>query len=227
MAGVESAGDVWPATVVHVNEDGWVLLNRGGRHGVAPGLRLLVVGDAVRELRDTAADGAPPTLRIRRTYELLDVVYTEEQCAVAIAARVPRERRPQIYRAPNGELLVWVPLPPDYTWPNPAAGGVAAGDDTGDETDEVPDLDNDTAGEDETGEEEATDAESLAEQQEDDRWEQALPLNGLHVGDLVLPAILASGTAGADPSSERAPVEQQDTPFDAGRDYDWLNKPPS
>jgi hypothetical protein len=42
----------WPADIIHVNEDGWVLINRGRAHGVLPGLRLLVVGSGIRELRD-------------------------------------------------------------------------------------------------------------------------------------------------------------------------------
>lgn len=224
-AGAGSAGGVWPASIVHVNEDGWVLVNRGARHGVVPGLRLLVVGDEARDLRDTAADGALATLlRIRRTYELLDVIYAEEQSAVAIAARVPRERRPQVYRAPGGELLVWVPLPPTYTWPTPPSANAVEGDDEASDTQDLDDgaQDDDAAGEPEAPEVE--DAESIAADQEDDRWEQALPLNGLHVGDLVLPAIPAPA---ADASASAAAAEHQDTSFDSGRDYDWLNKPSS
>lgn len=225
-AKASSAGGTWPAEIVHVNEDGWVLINRGSRHGVLPGLRLLVVGDEARELRNTATDGDLSTLlRIRRTYELLDVVYAEERCAVAIAARVPRERRPQAYRAPGGELLVWVPLPPTYTWPTPPAS-VSVSEEAADE--QEPDdgaQDEDTVGEPETVEIE--DAESIAAAQEDDRWEQALPLNGLHVGDLVLPAIPAPVPTTTDASAEQGSAEHQDTLYDAGRDYDWLDKPSS
>lgn len=248
-AGAGNAAAAWPAAVVHVNEDGWVLLNRGATQGVAPGMRLLVVGDEARELYDTASlttvgtsTGPRALIRIRRTYELLEVVYAEEQCAVAIAARVPRERRPQVYHAPGGELLVWVPLPPDYTWPGSDAGDEAvgevegAGEDTEDERGvEEGAEDVDGAADENQPEANGTqDAESLAEEQEDERWEQALPLNGIHVGDLVLPAVpVPSGgaasphtTTSADPappdSAPSAPVEQQDTPFDSGRDYDWL-----
>src|SRR5260221_9956344 len=73
----------WPADIIHVNEDGWVLINRGRAHGVLPGLRLLVVGSGIRELRDlfpaasraaagdaTSHPPAPP-LRTRRTHEQL------------------------------------------------------------------------------------------------------------------------------------------------------------
>ncbi len=233
--GAGNAGGAWPATVVHVNEDGWVLLNRGAGHGVAPGTQLLVVGDEPRELYDTAptaaqtSAGAEPhaLLRVRRTYELLEVVYAEERCAVAIAARVPRERRPQVYRAPDGDLLVWVPLPPEYTWPRPAASDVT---DVGDGTSDEQDLDENAEDVENAVDEEQQEAESLADEQEDERWEQALPLNGIHVGDLVVPALSVSAASGASPnaaSADPAPAEQQDTPFDAGRDYDWLDKPSS
>ena len=114
---------IWPADVIHVNEDGWVLVNRGREHGVAPGLRLLVVGQGIRELRDLFAAGTvdehAPVLRIRRTYELLDVIHVEAACAIAVAARTPVERRPRIYHGPDGELLVWVPLLSTFTWPLP------------------------------------------------------------------------------------------------------------
>src|SRR5262249_51936744 len=96
----------WPADVVHVNEDGWVLINRGRTHGVAPGLRLLVVGSGVRDLRDlynsaSAGDEPPVVLRTRRTFELLEVIHVEERCAVAISERVPAARRPQFYAGPE------------------------------------------------------------------------------------------------------------------------------
>ncbi len=54
----QPVGALWPADIIHVNEDGWVLINRGSRHGVAVGLHLLVVGTGVRELRDLFAPGA-------------------------------------------------------------------------------------------------------------------------------------------------------------------------
>ncbi|HKS68916.1 MAG TPA: hypothetical protein VJQ45_00750 [Ktedonobacterales bacterium] len=230
-----NGGELWPAEIVHVNEDGWVLVNRGRGHGVTLGMWLLVVGDTTRELRDVFAGDTPPVLlRIRRTYELLEVVYAEEQCAVAIAARVPRERRPQVYRAPGGELLVWVPLATEYTWP--AAVGAGAADDAGDEASDAQDadqnLDDGAVDEGGAGEQEAEGTQSLADQQDDDRWEQALPLNGVEVGDLVLPAIPvafagdAQAHAAAEPGAAAALIEHHDTPFDAGRAYDWL-KPSS
>lgn len=98
MASAAEVAQSWPAQVIHVNEDGWVLINRGTRHGAAPGLRLIVVGAEVRELRDLYAQpaGGAPVLRIRSSFEQLEVIHAEERCAVAIASRVPAERRPQI-----------------------------------------------------------------------------------------------------------------------------------
>lgn len=98
MASAAEVAQSWPAQVIHVNEDGWVLINRGTRHGAAPGLRLIVVGAEVRELRDLYAQpaGGAPALRIRSSFEQLEVIHAEERCAVAIASRVPAERRPQI-----------------------------------------------------------------------------------------------------------------------------------
>ncbi|WIG58799.1 MAG: hypothetical protein OJF49_001545 [Ktedonobacterales bacterium] len=223
----------WPADVIHVNEDGWVLINRGSRHGVAPGLRLLVVGQGTRELRDlfsaevaadAPAEALPVVLRIRRTYELLEVIHAEEQCAVAIAARIPAARRPSVYRGPDGELLVWSPLPADFTWPPPGA----ASDDT--------DMSGETgasaadAATDDAGGANQVDAPPEESEQDDARWEQALPLNGVNVGDIVLPAIPATSSASAVASATPAAVvssgapasAHQDTPFDAGRAYDWL-----
>ncbi len=205
----------WPGQVIHVNEDGRVLINRGGRHGVGPGMQLLVVGDGIRDLRDLSvapATGAAPVLRIRRTYELLEVIYAEDECAVAIAARAPAERRPTVYRGPGGELLVWTPLPPSYTYqlPSADADNAADSDDGGDvadeATDEAGDIADDTAddedeateedGEDTAADDDADTPPQLGEQ-EDKRWEEAMPLNGTAVGDLVVPAIPAVGSASA------------------------------
>lgn len=212
MSESTSASATWPARIIHVNEDGWVLINRGVAQGVAPGFRLLVVGTNARELRDLfpSAEGGT-ALRIRRTYELLEVVYAEEACAVAIAARTPAARRPTCYRGPTGELLVWVPLRPDYTYPPPGGGE----DDEDDEPEDAVEADatNDT---DDTGDE-ADDAENGAPvdappqegEQQDETWEEALPLNGLSVGDLVVPAIPATpGSASATPYEDGRAYEQ-------------------
>ena len=229
-AGSELAS-LWPADVIHVNEDGWVLINRGGKHRVAPGLRLMVVGSSIRDLHDLYAPGAdqdtpaeelPVALRLRRTYELLEVVHVEESCAIAIAARVPPDRRPTVYRGPEGELLVWVPLPAEFTWPHPGDDG-AADANQAEETDEQTQDEQDDAGA-------AGDTPPEQMEQEDERWELALPLNSVSVGDVVLPALPAASQAAtaeasalaAATSSPPASTDQHTTPFDAGRSYDWM-----
>jgi hypothetical protein len=249
---METAAPTWPADVVHVNEDGWVLINRGEAHGVMPGLRLFVVGTGVRELRDLFAGGdgeASVVLRTRRTYELLEVVHVEERCAVAIAARALLTRRPEFYRGPKGELLVWVPLPDNYTWPPPPAIDEEPDEDDADE--DVASASND----DDEGEEadvqadgapanEAdTDASAADEppghgDQEDVRWEEALPLNGVTVGDIVIPAVpanravsvagLATTSAPADPAAVAGPASADP----AGQPhwtqpYDWMETKPN
>lgn len=241
---MEAASDkaIWPGAVIHVNEDGWVLINRGARDGVVPGLRLLVVGTAARELRDpyaqnvAAGDAAPVVLRIRRTFELLEVVHVESACAVAVAARVPAARRPECYTGPEGELLVWVPLPQDYTWPP------VPDDDEDNAGDADEDEDDGEAGDDGAAREaDAADGSTSNETadvppgggQDDQRWEEALPLNSVTVGDLVVPAIpavpaspAASGApdaAGklADASARSGAGAADQTAHDEGT-YDWM-----
>src|SRR5262249_46754337 len=141
------------------------------------------------------------TLRIRRTYEQLDVIHVEERVAIAIATRTPPERHPSVYRGPDGELLVWVPLPQGFTWPQPGAadgndphGEAADGgvDDAADEA-ETDEAETDGDGDGETGDGAVTDAPPERGEQDDERWEEALPLNGVNVGDIVLPAIPVAG----------------------------------
>ena len=223
----------WPADVIHVNEDGWVLINPGHAQGVTRGLRLFVVGTGIRELRDlfpaAGASQAPPVLRTRRTYELLEVVHVEAQCAIAVAARAPLARRPQFYRGPDGELLVWVPLPDDYTWPLPE--NAEADVDTSPESLEA--TNEDSASDDEAQDDDAPDAAEVVDappehaDQEDQRWEEALPLNGVSVGDRVVPAVaiqqpetlaeVASATARPVGESGAAP-----DPAHWDRHYDWM-----
>jgi len=136
-------------------------------------------------------------LRTRRTYELLEIVYAEDRCAVAVAARAAAARRPEFYRGQGGELLVWVPLPNDYTWPQPAGpddepsdddkpdDAYASGDDdANDATDEARASESEDAGGPPVGDEPPSHGD-----QEDQRWEEALPLNGVSVGDIVIPAV--------------------------------------
>ncbi len=238
---------LWPADVIHVNEDGWVLINRGSRHGVSVGLHLLVVGTGARDLHDlfapdASAETQPPVLRIRRTYEMLDVVYAEESCAIAIATRTPASRRPTVYRGPEGELLVWVPLPEGYTWPPPNSSTSQQSHlvDT-----PTPPWVAEDQGEGESGTEDGADTSDEPDApperapQDDEPWEEALPLNSVSVGDIVLPAIPATPTTSAASTATAVPTSSSsdsdttsasaestsDTPFEQGRTYDWLKKP--
>jgi hypothetical protein len=228
-------GALWPADVIHVNEDGWVLINRGSHHGVSVGLHLLVVGTGARELHDLFAPDAStetqlPVLRIRRTYEMLEVVYAEESCAIAIATRTPASRRPSVYRGPEGELLVWVPLPEGYTWP--PLNNLAS------QPSQSPNTSPPWAADDEEGashadgysdaEESSDGADAPPERalQDDEPWEEALPLNSVSVGDIVLPAAPAAPAApsigdGTSPSAEPT----AGTSLGQGRTYDWMKKP--
>ena len=234
-----SASAPWPADVIHVNEDGWVLINRGSRDGVAVGLRLLVVGTGIRDLHDLFAPDAssetqPPALRIRRTYELLEVVHAEENCAVAIATRTPAARRPTVYRGPEGELLVWVPLPEGYTWPPPNS----APDAQQPESPPWASASDGNAASDDESSDDGEDADAPPERapQDDEPWEEALPLNSVSVGDIVLPALPAmpsspsatpASSVGAVSSIGGTPAEAHDptSPFEMGRTYDWMKKP--
>jgi hypothetical protein len=228
-----TASGTWPADVIHVNEDGWVLVNRGSQHGVFVGMRLVVVGTGIRELHDLFAPDSDsntqsPALRIRRTYELLEVIYTEPGCAIAIATRTPPTRRPTVFRGPEQELLVWVPLPEGYSWP--PTGEALSASDAGDATSE----DDETIADNDTSAGEA-DAPPEHGPQDDELWEESLPLNSVSVGDIVLPAVPAApasptsasaptttpGAISGDPAETHAPT----TPYDAGRTYDWMKKP--
>jgi hypothetical protein len=235
LAGVSGTGTpTWPADVIHVNEDGWVLVNRGRKHGIVPGLRLLVVGQGIRELRDLYAqadDSASyqPALRIRRTYEQLEVIHVEDRSAIAIATRTPPARRPSVYQGPDGELLVWVPLPEGFTWPHPSADDGHDDDASDTPTDDATDIttddiDGDTdaqADADATGET-ADEPPELGEQ-DDERWEEALPLNGVNVGDIVLPAIPVAGAPTSPTTATGSSAEPHpNNPFESGRTYDWM-----
>ncbi len=237
----QPASAPWPADVIHVNEDGWVLVNRGSRDGVAVGLRLLVAGTGIRDLHDlfasdASAEDQPPALRIRRTYELLEVIHAEENCAIAVATRTPVARRPTVYRGPEGELLVWVPLPEGYTWPppnsatetqQPASPPWTPASDDDDATDDTSSDDSEEA-----------DAPPERAPQDDEPWEEALPLNSVSVGDIVLPALPATPASPASPAAPHAPAASSGaigntptgshdpaSPFEMGRTYDWMKKP--
>jgi hypothetical protein len=214
---------------------------------VLPGLRLLVVGEGIRVLHDLFAPEAQgvsdeplPALRIRRIYEQLEVIHAEPACAIAIAARTPPERRPSVYQGPKGELLVWVPLPADFTWPRPGEQDSPAQDafldDTSAALDAVGEAADQSGGTASEGGEAVTDNPPEHAEQEDERWEEALPLNGISVGDLVVPALPAAGSEAVTLSPTAlggvpapgvmglgaAGGEPHTNPFETGRDYDWI-----
>ncbi|MGZ3638970.1 MAG: hypothetical protein ACXWQR_20025 [Ktedonobacterales bacterium] len=224
-----SVTPTWPADIIHVNEDGWVLVNRGRKHGIVLGLRLLVVGQGIRELRDLypqADDSASdqPALRIRRTYEQLEVIHVDDRSSIAIATRTPPERRPSVYQGPDGELLVWVPLPEGFTWPRPNAADDHDEDVSDAPTDDATDITTDDIDGDRDAEAtgETMDAPPELGEQDDERWEEALPLNGVNVGDIVLPAIPAAGVPASAPATIASIGEPHPNPFESGRNYDWI-----
>ena len=72
------------------------------------------------------------------------------------------------------------------------------------------------------------DADLFVSSEDDERWEEALPLNGVSVGDLVVPAIPAAGAAtspantGSSAVSATGEPSTAPNPFEAGRDYGWM-----
>jgi hypothetical protein len=158
----------------------------------------------------------PVVLRTRRTYELLQIVHVEEASSIAIATRTPSERRPRFFLGPEGETLVWVPLPAEYRQPQ------------GDHDIEGPTgtPSQDTGDEAESGQ--AADEPPEQDEQEDELWEQALPLNSVNVGDLVVPAVpfptsaptISPENTAASPSPLSPSAEP--TSYEQGRTYDWI-----
>ncbi len=60
-------------------------------------------------------------------------------------------------------------------------------------------------------------------EQDDERWEHALPLNGVNVGDIVLPAVpVAPGAQTSAPAQTSASGASPANPFESGRTYDWM-----
>lgn len=127
--------------------------------------------------------------------------------------------------------MVWVPLPSDFTWPHAEAPGDAetaaeSDGDTSDAWSADQHADSDDEAQATDAEDEATGGEGddALPEQEDERWEQALPLNGTNVGDPVVPALPispADRTQQATAATDAAHT-QASTIFDAGRSYDWL-----
>jgi hypothetical protein len=223
--------------VIHVNEDGWVVINRGAEHGVSDGLRFAVLGERTpRQIRDlfAAGEGAeqpanPVVLRADTAYELLRVILVERQCCIAISDRVPPERTPQPFVGPQGELLMYTPPPAGWRY-----DALDLDEASADEADDTEDADDDEA-EDDTASEapeqrgpaadeasaDAADAD-LAGQQQERLWDGALPLNAVQVGDEVVMALPYRPGAWAAPTdAESSAPATADASAKPGS-YDWL-----
>jgi hypothetical protein len=193
--------------VIHVNEDGWVVINLGASDGVQEGQRFAVLGERrPRQIHDPFAptnskQARQPVLRVDTAYELLRIILVEHQCCVAVSARVPPERTPQPFLGPQGELLLYTPAPADWRYdafeleedeteeddPNEEGSeeaGVLVVDEDEDEDEEDGDA-SDRAGQHEEALPEEDPAEMIARQQEH-LWDGSLPLNAVQVGDEVI-----------------------------------------
>ncbi len=229
--------------VIHVNEDGWVVINRGAQDGVSEGLRFAVLGERnPRQIRDLfpapeAADrpARAVVLRADTAYELLRVILVERACCVAIADRVPPERTPQPFRGPQGELLLYTPPPADWRYDaldleeerEDAADEAAEADEenAGDAAEDAPADESEEA--DASAEEEAPAAEEsaadAATRQQERLWDGALPLNAVQVGDevvMALPYRPGAWEAPAAPVEAGVPAAADDQAQPSS--YDWL-----
>ncbi|HEY7355458.1 MAG TPA: hypothetical protein VH590_03295 [Ktedonobacterales bacterium] len=217
--------------VIHVNEDGWVVINRGAEHGVSDGLRFAVLGERTpRQIRDlfAAGEGAEKpassvVLRADTAYELLRVILVERQCCVAISDRVPPERTPQPFVGPQGELLIYTPPPAD--WRYDALDLDEASEDAPDEANDAEEADD--PAEDEAASEPAADASAeddadLAGQQQERLWDGALPLNAVQVGDEVVMALPYRPGAWAAPAAAEASAPATADAPTTPSSYDWL-----
>ncbi len=228
--------------VIHVNEDGWVVINRGAQDGVSDGLRFAVLGERnARQIRNLfpAGDAAdkdarPVVLRADTAYELLRVILVERACCVAISDRVPPERTPQPFLGPQGELLIYTPPSADWRYDaldleegsadeaadeaDDAEGASEDGQDEGDPASAAQDASEPAA---QDGEAEEDSAADLAGRQQERLWDGSLPLNAVQVGDEVVLALpyRPGGWEGASAeASDPAPADGASTPAS----YDWL-----
>lgn len=216
--------------VIHVNEDGWVVINRGSQDGVVEGQKFVVLGERnPRQIHDLYPEGAensraaqPAVLRVDTAYELLRVILVERACCVAISDRVPQDRTPLPFLGPQGELLLYTPPPPD--WRYDALDLDETQEETGEEDDE--DEDEGDEAEAEAGDDAADESEDAAidpTTQQDRLWDGALPLNALQVGDEVvlaqpyLPGAWATNSAAGEntPTSSNAAATMPEA-------YDWF-----
>jgi hypothetical protein len=229
--------------VIHVNEDGWVVINRGMQDGVVEGQKFVVLGERnPRQIHNLYPEGAensrapqPAVLRVDTAYELLRVILVERECCVAISDRVPQERTPQPFLGPQGELLLYTPPPSDWRFDALDLQESQAEPDTEDEDEGEADEDQAEAGDDAAGERERAEASEDAEidpnTQQDRLWDGALPLNALQVGDEVVLAqpyvpgavereVWAASNASSIPA-EAAPASSSVMPS-TPESYDWF-----
>jgi hypothetical protein len=217
--------------VIHVNEDGWVVINRGVQDGVVEGQKFVVLGEHnPRQIHNLYPEGAPQpaVLRVDTAYELLRVILVERECCIAISDRVPQERTPQPFLGPQGELLLYTPPPSD--WRYDALDLQDTQPDTEDEDEGEADEDQaeDDAADESERAEAAEDAEIDPNTQQDRLWDGALPLNALQVGDEVVLAQPyvpgASAWTASNASSapaETSPASSSVTPSTL-ESYDWF-----
>jgi hypothetical protein len=227
--------------VIHVNEDGWVVINRGAQDGVSDGMRFAVLGERnARQIRnlfpagETADKAARPVvLRADTAYELLRVILVERACCVAISDRVPPERTPQPFLGPQGELLIYTPPSADWRYDaldleegdENAPVDEAAEAESADEEEQPAEAAASEAEEASTpaaeaGEAEEESAAELAGRQQERLWDGALPLNAVQVGDEVVMArpYHAGAWEATAESGEPATVDAVAQPSS----YDWL-----
>jgi hypothetical protein len=226
--------------VIHVNEDGWVVINRGGQDGVSEGQRFVVLGERTpRQIYNPFPSDAakeqptlPVVLRADTAYELLRVILVERQCCVAISDRVPPERTPQPFLGPQGELLVYTPPPADWRYDaldleeesEAAPAEEEAKAEEADESDAAADPTNEAEEGSEAEAEDASEAEDddpVARQQER-LWDGSLPLNAVQVGDEVVMALpYRPGGWEASASAEVSAADAAES-TDKPASYDWL-----
>lgn len=224
--------------VIHVNEDGWVVINRGGQDGVSEGQRFVVLGERTpRQIRNPFPSDAaneqstlPVVLRADTAYELLRVILVERHCCVAISDRVPPERVPQTFLGPQGELLVYTPPPADWRYDaldleeenetvpaeEDAKAEEADGGDAGDPTNE-----DEAAGEEE-GEEAQEEEDNPVARQQERLWDGSLPLNAVQVGDEVVMALPYRPGGWETSAQAEASAPAATDAADKSASYDWL-----
>jgi hypothetical protein len=229
--------------VIHVNEDGWVVLNLGARDGVQEGLRFAVLGEhRPRQIHDPFAPASPqnrpqPVLRVDTAYELLRVILVEPQCSIAISARVPPERTPQPLLGPEGELLLYTPAPADWRYDAFELEEATEEDEESSAAEEnaegaliVDENDSPAAAPGDTGILEEDQDEMIARQQEH-LWDGSLPLNAVQVGDAVVlaqpyaptsPTLLQTRQDSAPERSESFSTLAPSGDLTPPTTYDWL-----